>query len=212
MSQSRDPDAAMPHWHLDCRIESELPEDNVVGTRFLINVVFGAGALAVLLYAGWLSYLDFTIRRQIRDWEGRISDNRAEVLEVKRMQGEYSLAAAKVDEAHRLIRPQLHVYEFLLNLGKSRPDRLVIDAIEWNDTLITVHGNLRESSQTATLLVGDYVKRLGREQKMAAIFRDIRLMALDRASAQDLGSGEDRGPENEVFNFEIHFYFRPPEA
>lgn len=212
MSQNRDPNAAMPHWHLDCRIESELPDDNVVGTRFLINAVFGAVAVAVLLYAGWLSYLDFSIRRQISDWEARIIGNREEVLEVKRMQRDYSAAAAKIDEAHRLIRPQLHVYEFLVNLGKSRPDRMVIDSIEWNDAAITVHGNLRETSQAATLLVGDYVKRLGREEKMAALFREIRLMALDRAAGQDRGSGEDRAAESEAFNFEIHFYFKSPKA
>lgn len=208
MSQSRDLNAAMPHWHLDCRIESELPEDNVVGTRFLINTLFGALAVAAMLYAGWLSYLDLTIRRQISDWELRIKDNRAEVLEVKRMQGEYSGAAAKVDEAYRLIKPQLHVYEFLSNLGKSRPDRLLIDSIEWNDAGISVHGSLRETSQTASLLVGDYVKKLGKEEKLVALFREIRLMALDRAAGQDRAPGDERGTEIETFNFEIQFYFR----
>ena len=146
MSQSRDLNAAMSHWHLDCRIESELPEDNVVGTRFLINVLFGATAVAAMLFAGWLSYLDHTIRRQISDWELRIKGNRAEVLDIKRMQGEYSVASAKIDEAFRLIKPQLQVYDFLVNLGKSRPPQLVIDSIEWNDAGIIVHGNLRESS------------------------------------------------------------------
>lgn len=200
MSQSRDLNAAMPHWHLDCRIESELPEDNVVGTRFLINVLFGATAVAAMLYAGWLSYLDLTIRRQISDWESRIKGNRVEVLDIKRMQGDYSIASAKIDEAFRLIKPQLQVYEFLANLGKSRPPQLVIDSIEWNDTGIIVHGNLRESSQTASLLLGAYVKTLGKEEKMVTLFREIRL------------TGFDRGTDGEVINFEIAFHFKSTKA
>lgn len=203
MSQSRDLNAAMPHWHLDCRIESELPEDNVVGTRFLINALCGALAVAAMLYAGWLSYLDFTIRRQTSDWELRIKDNRAEVLEVKRMQGEYSVASAKIDEAYRLIKPQLRVYEFLANLGRSRPDRLMINSIEWNDAGISVHGSLRDvSSQSGSMLLGNYVKALGKDEKMVALFRDIIVANMDRVA------GKERAEDSEVINFEITFTFK----
>ncbi len=197
MSKSRDPIAAIPHWHLDCRIESELPEDNLVGTRFLINVLFGAVTLAALLFVGWLGYLDLSTRHQIRDWDQRINDNRAEVRDIQRMQREYAVEAAKIDEAFKLIRPQLHVYEFLQNLGRSRPAQLVIDSIDWNDTGITVHGNVHENSERASLLLGNYVKTLGKDEKMAPIFREIRL------------TGFDRGSTNDVINFEIAFYLKP---
>lgn len=197
MSAPRDPMALTSHWHLDCRIESELPEDNVIGTRFLINTLFAAVAVAGLLFAGWLSYLDFSTRRQIRDWERRIEDNRAEVRDIQRMQREYAVEAAKIDEAHKLIRPQLSVYEFLSNLGRSRPSQLVIDAIDWNDSGIVVRGNLRESSERASLLLGNYVKALGKEEKMGSLFKEIRL------------TGFDRGTTNDVINFEVAFYLKP---
>ncbi len=208
MSQSRDLNAAMPHWHLDCRIESELPEDNVVGTRFLINVLFGAAAVAAMLFAGWLSYLDLTIRRQIGDWELRIKGNRAEVLDIKRMQGDYSVASAKIDEAYRLIKPQLHVYDFLANLGRTRPQPIAIESIEWNEAAIIVHGNLREAPQTAFLLLGAYVKALKKEEKMAAIFEEISLSNSKRA---DSGAGAER-TESDLINFEITFRFKGKKA
>ena len=196
-SESRDPIALTAHWHLDCRIESELPEDNVIGTRFLINTLFGAVAFAGMLFAGWLGYLDLTTRRQTRDWEQRIEDNRAEVRDIQRMQREYAVEAAKIDEAYKLIRPQLAVYDFLSNLGRSRPAQLVLDSIEWNDSGIIARGNLHESSERASILLGNYVKALGKDEKMAAIFKEIRL------------TGFDRGTTIDVINFEIAFYLKP---
>jgi hypothetical protein len=81
---------------VDCRIEAELPEDTIVGTRFLINVVFTALALTAFLYTGWLGYVNLNLRRQIRDWELRINENRAEVRDIQRMQQEYATEAAKI--------------------------------------------------------------------------------------------------------------------
>ena len=71
MKRSRDPLALSPHWHVDCRIEAELPEDNIVGTRFLINMVFTVLALAAVLFTGWLGYKNLGLRYQIRGY-GRL--------------------------------------------------------------------------------------------------------------------------------------------
>ena len=68
MSKSSDSSQAIPPWHLDCRIEADLPEDNVVGTRFLINAVFGALAVAALLVALFYFAVHWSIGDQMRDW------------------------------------------------------------------------------------------------------------------------------------------------
>lgn len=184
------------HWHIDCRIESDLPEDNIVGTRFLINALFGALAIAGLLFAGWLGYLDLSTRHQTRDWEQRINDNRAEVRDIQRMQREYAAEAAKIDEAHKLIKPQIYVSGFIADLGRSRPAQLVIDAIEWADLTVIMRGTIREKSERASLLLGNYVKTLGKDETMTRTFREIRL------------TGFDRGTTDDIINFEIAFTFK----
>lgn len=184
------------HWHIDCRIENELPEDNIVGTRFLINVVCGAVAVALLLFTGWLGYLDLSTRRQTRDWEQRLSENNAEVRDIQRMQREYAGEAAKIDEAYKLIKPRLFISGFLTNLGRSRPAPLVIDAIEWNELTITVRGSIHEKSERATSLLGNYVKALGKDEMMGPLFREIRL------------TGFDRGTDDSAINCEISFYLK----
>jgi hypothetical protein len=195
---SKKPNATGPaaHWHIDCRIESELPEDNIVGTRFLINALFAALAVAALLFTGWLGYLDLSTRRQTHDWEQRINDNRGEVRDIKRMQGEYALEAAKIDEAYKLIKPQFFVSGFINHVGRTRPAPLIIDAIEWNDLTILMRGSVREKSERASLLLGNYVKSLGKDDTMSPLFREIRL------------TGFDRGASDDVINYEIAFYLK----
>jgi hypothetical protein len=200
MSQKPNATGPVAHWHIDCRIESELPEDNIVGTRFLINALCGALAVAALLFTGWLGYLDLSTRRQTRDWEQRISDNRGEVRDIKRMQGEYALEAAKIDEAYKLIKPQFYVSGFIANVGRTRPAQLGIDAIEWNDLTILMRGSIREKSERATLLLGNYVKALGKDGAISPLFREIRLTGFDRGTADD------------VINFEIAFYLKDPKG
>lgn len=193
MSRSRDPMILSPHWHVDCRIESELPEDNVVGTRFLINVVFTAFAAGALLFTGWLGYLNLSLRHQIRDWEQRIVENRAEMLDIQRMQRDYAVEGGKIDQAYTLVRTQLYVSGFLNHIGRTRPEQMVIDIIEWNESGVIVRGSVREKSERATRLLGGYVEQLRRDDKVAPLFRDIGLTDVDRGST------------GETLHFEIVF-------
>ena len=62
MSRSKDPLQLSGHWHIDYRIESELPEDTVVGKRFLAGMTMQTvqrlvAALLVLVAAGLVSGL-----------------------------------------------------------------------------------------------------------------------------------------------------------
>ena len=192
----RDPLALSPHWHFDCRIEADLPEDTIVGTRFLINVIGSAVALATLLFAGFLGYQVLSLRYQIKDWEQRINDHRAEVREIQRMQTDYAAEAAKIDQAYELVKPEFNVSDFVAQIGRTRPDMMGIDMIEWNDAGIVVRGNLRERSERASRLLGAYVEQLRKDPKVSPQFR-VDLTDLDRGSTGD------------VLRFEI--MFRLPE-
>jgi hypothetical protein len=179
MSRNRDPLGLTPHWHVDCRLVTELPEDNIVGTRFLINVVFSAVAVAALLFTGWLGYLSLSLRHQVRDWEQRIKDNRAEVRDIQRMQQEYAVEAAKIDQAYQLVRPQFYISGLIADLGRTRPDPVVIDIVDWNDIGIVVRGTLRATKQQATDSLNTYVKRLAADEKLGPLFERIQLKDFD---------------------------------
>lgn len=174
MKRSRDPLILSPQWHVDCRIEAELPEDNIVGTRFLINFVFCAIAIAAVVFAGWLGYINLSLRRQVGDWEKRIREKSNEVAEINRIQRDYAVEASKIEQAYSLIRPQLYVSAFIAEIGRTRPDQMVIDLIEWNDAGIVMRGSIAEKSVRASQILGGYVQALRRDQQIAPIFRDIK--------------------------------------
>lgn len=196
MKRNRDPLALSGHWHVDCRIEAELPEDNLVGTRFLANAAASALALGAVLFAGWLGYLSLSLQYQVRDWEQRIKDNRAEMLDVQRMQREYATAAMKIDQAHALVRPQFFVSGLIADIGRTRPEPLVLDVVDWNDTGIVIRGSLRATSEQAAAMLGQYVKTLTTDEKIGPLFRRIQLTDLDRSSA------------GEALRFEISFLLK----
>lgn len=197
MTRSRDPLIVSRHWHVDCRIEADLPEDNIVGTRFLINIVFTAIVLVALIFTGWLGYVNLNLRHQIRDWEVRINENRGEVRDIQRMQQDYAVEAAKIDQAYSLIRPRLYVSGFFMNLGRTRPEQMAIDQIDWNDAGIVVRGSVAEKSERATRLLGGYVDQLRRDDKIAPLFREISLTDVARGTTGDM------------LKFEIIFRFKP---
>lgn len=185
MKRNRDPLALSPHWHVDLRLEAELPEDNVVGTRFLANVFFTSIAAAMLLYTGWLGYLSLSLKQQIGDWEQRIDDHRAEVGDIKHMQREYATEAAKIDQAYALVRPQFQVSAFIAEVGRTRPEQMTVDLIEWNDSGVIVRGLINEPSKRASELLRDYVEELKKHEKIAPLFREIALTDIDRGTGGD---------------------------
>lgn len=197
MARSRDPLGLGPHWHVDFRIEAELPEDSVVGRRFLLNAFASALAVGALLYAGWLGYLALSLQHQIRDWEQRIQDHRAEVREIEQARRDYATEAAKIDQAYALVRPQLFVSGFIADIGRTRPEQMVIDIIEWNDAGIVIRGNLQERSERATQILGGYVELLRGDAKINPLFREIVVASVSRAANGD------------VLRFEIALRLKP---
>jgi hypothetical protein len=171
MSKNRDPLALSPHWHVDCSLAAELPDDRVVSGRFLINLPFGAGTLVLLMLAGLKLANFLSLRSNIADWNRRIADSRVELASIKQMQRDYIGTARKIEMAHTLIKGRLMVFAFVTELGRTRPDKMVINSIESNEAGIVVRGTLGESSEQATLLIGKYVEQLRRDPEIAPCFR-----------------------------------------
>ncbi len=197
MILGRDQIGLTVYWHSDCRLEQELPDNNIVRTSFLANALFGTAALTALLLCGWLAYGCLILRSQIHDWDRRIADHEGEVREIQRMQHEYVNEAGKIDQAYGIIRPNLFLSDFLAQLGKTLPPQMVIDAVSYNETGLVVRGTVRESSEKATLLLGTYVDALGKRGKNISRFREIVLTNLDRAKGEEL------------MNFELTFRLLP---
>ena len=107
-----------PHWHLDCRLVGELPEDSVIGTRFMINAFIGALTFTIILWTAWLLYSDINLRQNIRDWDRRIEEKNQEVLEIQRLQSEFIHESTRIAQAYALLQRPLVVSRFTMLLGR----------------------------------------------------------------------------------------------
>jgi hypothetical protein len=185
MSRAKERLFLSPNWHVDCRLVAELPEDSVVGMRFITYAVSCAVALAAVLFTGWYAYADLTVRRQIEDAEQRLEDDRWEVIEIRRLQRFYEIESKKIESAYSEIRNPTLFTSFISEFGKSLPDRMVVDSIEFADGKFIVRGRLREASERASLLLGDYLDKLRANPDVGPHFSSINVTGLDRSTEDE---------------------------
>jgi hypothetical protein len=129
----------------------------------------------------------------------RIADSRVEVAAIRQMQLDYIAAASKIELAHKLIKSRLFVFQFTTELGRTRPEQMVINTIESNDAGIVVRGTLGESSERATLLISRYVDQLAKDPDIGPRFKK------DGINVTSFESN----PATHQQNFEITFLFGP---
>jgi hypothetical protein len=174
-----------PHWHVDCRLVAELPEDSVVGIRFITYAVSCALALAAILFTGWYGYADLSLRRQIEDASLRLEDDHWEVVEIRRLQHFYENASKQIESAYSEMKNPILISGFMSSLGRILPDRMVVDQIEFGDGKILVRGRLRETSEQASILLGKFLEKLRADPEVGPHYTSINITDLDRSPEDD---------------------------
>lgn len=169
MARNRDPLALSPNWHLDLRLESELPEDNVVRTRFVVGAVFGTVALMSLLLLAWVGYTRSALRTEIAEWDRIAAENKANVREVEQMQKEFEAGALKIEKAAKIIRTRLLYSDFVANVAQSRPAAVIFDQIQLTEDGISVTGQVSSTPEFTR-----YMTALKQNPKFTGAFAEIK--------------------------------------
>jgi hypothetical protein len=185
MARPRDRLFLTPHWHVDCRLVAELPEDSVVGIRFITYAVSCAIALGAVLATGWFVYADLSLKRQISDAEQRLEDDRWEVIEIRRLQRFYETETKKIESAYSEIRNPIFISGLVSELGHTLPDKMIVDSIEFADGRILIRGRLRETSEHASIVLGGYLDKLRADPEVGPRYSTINVTGLDRSIEDD---------------------------
>ncbi len=178
--------ALEPNWHLDFRDLLSLPEDRVVRVRFLINTCSGAAALILLVLAGWQVYARANVLAQLHFWDERIATHQPEFQELQLVLRDYMAEAAKIKDAYEIIHTPFVASAFVLNIGRTLPQRMTVDTMEFADNAVTIHGSLAAPPEQASRVVGSYVETLRHDPKIGPLFSDISAPSLDRAREENL--------------------------
>jgi Tfp pilus assembly protein PilN len=192
MARSRDPLTLTPNWHLDLRLEAELPEDNVVRTRFVVGAIFGTAAVMSLLLLAWVGYTRANFRAGIAGFD-RIKDELKEsVTEIDQLQKEFETGAQKIDKAAKIIKGRLVLSQFVANLAQALPATMALDQIQLAEDGIKVSGQV-----TAADELGLCINALRQNAKFTALFTEIKQTGYTPSRS---GNG---------FTFEITFKPKP---
>ena len=198
MSRARDRLFLTPHWHVDCRLVAELPEDSVVGIRFITYAVSIAVALGAVLFTGWYAYADFSLRQQIDDGNHRMEDTFWDVAEVRRMQRFYEIEAKKIESAYGEMKNSVFLSGFVAEMGRTLPERTIIDSFEFGNGKMVVRGRLRENPERASQTIGSYVDKLREDATVGPLFSTINITSLERSTEDE-----------QMMNYEITFHLKP---
>lgn len=169
MARNRDPLALSPNWHLDLRLESELPEDNVVRTRFVVGAVFGTVALMSLLLLAWVGYTRATLRTEIAEWDRISAESNASVREVEQMQKEFDAGALKIEKAANIIKTHLLFSDFVANVAQSRPTTVMLDQIQLTEDGVSITGQVASNAEFTR-----YMSALKQNPKFTGVFTEIK--------------------------------------
>jgi hypothetical protein len=198
MKASRERIFLGPNWHVDCRLVAELPEDSVVGIRFITYAISCAIALSFMLFTGWYVYTDINLRHQIEDATLHLEDDRWEVIEISRLQRFYEIESRKIESAYKEMRNPILISGFITELGRTLPGRMAVDAIEYSDTGIVVKGRIRETSENASIALGDFLESLRKDPEVGSHCLSINVTALDRSVDDD-----------QIMSYAITFKLKP---
>lgn len=198
MSRASDRLFLTPNWHVDCRLVAELPEDSVVGVRFIIYAVSSAIALAALLFTGWYIYDNFNIRQQIDDANHRLEDAYWDVAEIRRLQRFYETEAKKIESAYAEIKNPILLSGFISDLGRTMPNRMIVDAVDFADGKIFIRGRIPESAERASELIGGFVTKLRKDPEIGSHFSAINITGLERSTEDE-----------QMMIYELTFHLKP---
>lgn len=173
-------------WHVDCRLSAQLPSDDLVRGRFLVNVIAASLASGVLIFTFWQAYVGGSLSTEINYWQEQIAGHRRQFNELKAATKQLETKVARLDEAYNLMIEPYSVSDFVVNLGRMRVPRMTIASINGFAGGVVLRGTLHEPSGPGAQTLRRFVEDLRKDPAIGPLFTTIALVSLDRAEGTDV--------------------------
>jgi hypothetical protein len=165
-SQARLVDA----WHPNFRNRERLPDTKVVRTFFFVNVTAITVVLGLILCFWYQEYRIREMNRQLTGWQAQIARNQKSATEAVALSKKFAGEEGKIRELDAFLQQRLVLSQFLVRLGKSLPDNLVIDAVEIRDIGANLRGAAAGSPVEAVDRTTAYVELLQQDDYFKDLF------------------------------------------
>lgn len=191
MTSKADNNPYLGPWHLDCRLSAQLPSDDLIRGRFIINLVAATLASGVLILSFWQVYVSGSLRSEIAYWQNQISAHRRQFAELNLATKKLEQKVARLDEAYNLMAEPYRVSDFIVSVGRTRLPRMSIVSINGFAGGVVLRGTLHEPSDRAWQTLSRYEADLRKDPAIGPLFSTIKVENMEREE------------NNEVMTFEI---------
>jgi hypothetical protein len=186
LSLKKKPDAAasaVPAWHPNFRNYERLPDTKVVRTAFFINGGAILVALSLLIYFGLGELQLHSLRVQTRDWQQQIDRDRAASNQAVAKSRKFQADEAKISEVAAFLHSRPLVSDLMVNLGKTLPVNVALDALDLRETTLALRATVRGAPDLASGYASAYVDALRTAPEFATVFQNVELTNLSRVAA-----------------------------
>lgn len=188
-------------WHTNFRNLEALPDTKLIRTSFYVNGLLLFVAIAAVFAFAWQEYSLGDVRRQTRELQVRIDNNKAASQKAVDLYAKFKVEEQKINELNNFLKGQkLVVSDFIIQLGQTKPAGIVLLNVDYRDTGVNMRGYAQGISEQATSAASTYEKLLRDDPKMSAIFKSISIANVSR----DIQAGR--------LMFEINLSFNSPKA
>jgi hypothetical protein len=169
----------MPAWHPNFRNFDRLPDVKAVRTSFFVNCLAIVIASGVLIYFGLQEYKLHEVRLQIDDWQHQIDNNQKASEHAIQLYQMFQAEERKAGEVAAFGKSDFVLSDFIIELGQTLPENIVLDSIDVHENGVTLRGVVRGTSDEASGQAGAYINQLRADPKISAKFQEITLVSLN---------------------------------
>ena len=149
-----------PCWHPDFRDPAALPDVKVIRTSFFLNVCAAVILCALLIFFFYREFESRSLEEQVESHNLRISERQSQNQHAVDLSREFANEATKVSELEEFLDVPIGVSDFLSELARTIPDRVVFSRINYRLTgsrgEVVLTGRVHGASGDATDLVSEY--------------------------------------------------------
>lgn len=167
-------------WRLDCRISTALPSGDLIRRRFIGNAITTAVAAGCLIFTLWQAYTSGLLSKDIVYWQQQMAANDRAYRDMAADVAKLDRLESRLEAAYQLVRTPYVTTELILNLGRTRLERMNLDRIDAFREGVVLRGTLREPSARATQTLRTYVDNLRRDPKLGPLFTTVALVSMER--------------------------------
>jgi hypothetical protein len=177
----------VPAWHPNFRNPERLPDIKVVRTAFSLNALAVIVVVVLLGYTAYREYhlyeLRFDTEVALANIQSRKPESEGAVVLFKSFQEEEKKVMAL---SAFLGGSKLMVSDFVLELGRTLPDEILLNGIDSRPAAVTLRGTIKGAADEASGRAVAYVESIRENPKIGGFFETVTLTNIVRDPATGL--------------------------